>query len=148
MITGVGASSGTPLSSLILPPLPATQQTTGPRATGSALEVDAGNAASQSGAVQPAVAPRPAESASLVDANGMTPFDRDQAHISGPAKLLSQLQQLQSQDPSRFRELALEVSHLLGEAAQQVTGSQSLLLSSLSEKFRTAANIGSLAGLV
>ena len=69
------------------------------------------------------------------------------ATISGPGQLLSDLQQLQTQDPTQFTQLVSQIASQLQTAAQQTQGQQSDFLSNLASKFQSVANGGSLSQL-
>ena len=71
----------------------------------------------------------------------------DTATISGPGKLFSELQQLQSSDPAKFKAVVSDIASKLQAAAQQSTGPQADVLSFLASKFQTAASTGDLSGL-
>jgi hypothetical protein len=90
-----------------------------------------GNAPGASGAVQQAVS-----------------TSGDSAHISGPGQLLGQLQQLQAQDPTKFKQLVSDIASQLQAAAQQTTGIQANFLSELAGKFQTAATTGNVSSLL
>ena len=70
------------------------------------------------------------------------------ATISGPGQLLSNLQQLQAQDPARFQQVTSQIATQLQTAAQQTQGPQSNFLSTLSSKFQNISSGGSLSQLV
>ena len=67
--------------------------------------------------------------------------------ISGPGQLLSDLQQLQSQNPTSFTQVVSQIASNLQTASQQNQGSQSSLLSSLASVFQSIAGGGSLSQL-
>ena len=58
-----------------------------------------------------------------------------------------QLQQLQSQNPTQFKQLVSNIANQLQAASQQATGNQATFLSNLASKFQTAAQTGNLASL-
>jgi hypothetical protein len=66
------------------------------------------------------------------------------ATISGPGQLLSNLQQLQAQDPTKFQQVVAQIANQLQSAAQQIQGPQSDFLSNLGAKFQSVSNGGSL----
>jgi hypothetical protein len=70
------------------------------------------------------------------------------ASISGPGQLLSNLQQLQAQNPTKFKQLANQIANQLHVAAQQQgqTG-QGQFLANLASKFQIVASTGSLSAL-
>lgn len=80
-------------------------------------------------------------------AGGVQSVGGDSAKISGPGQLLSQLQQLQSQDPTKFTQVVSDIATQLQNAAQQATGPQSDFLSNLANRFQTTANTGDLSAL-
>jgi hypothetical protein len=69
------------------------------------------------------------------------------ATISGPGQLLSDLQQLQAQDPTKFTQVVSDITSQLQAASQQAQGPQSNFLSNLSARFQSVASGGSLAQL-
>jgi len=82
---------------------------------------------------------------SRIDASGNCTSSRvGSADVSQTAQLLSQLQQLQQSDPTKFKNVAQDIANQLGAAAQQVGGAQGQALSSLSTDFQQAAQTGSL----
>jgi HSP90 family molecular chaperone len=72
---------------------------------------------------------------------------QDSATVSGPGQFFSQLQQLQSQDPTEFKQIASTIASQLQTAASQTTGNQSQFLSTLATNFNTAATTGNLTSL-
>ncbi len=72
----------------------------------------------------------------------------DSTTVSKVGQLYSELQQLQTQDPSKFQQVTAQIASQLHAASQQVTGSESHFLSNLSDKFQTASTTGSLASLL
>ncbi|MBN9118979.1 MAG: hypothetical protein J0I06_07435 [Planctomycetes bacterium] len=71
----------------------------------------------------------------------------DSARISGPGQLFSQLQQLQSQDPTKFKQVTADIATQLQTAAQQATGHQATFLTNLADKFQTASTTGDVSAL-
>jgi hypothetical protein len=71
----------------------------------------------------------------------------DSANISGPGKLLSQLQHLQAQNPAKFQQVVSDIANKLQTIASEATGSQGQSLSDLASKFQAAANSGDLSGV-
>jgi len=66
-------------------------------------------------------------------------------HISGPGQLFSQLQQLATQDPDKFKEVAQKISDQLSAAAENSEGRASNLAEKLAERFEQAAESGDLS---
>jgi hypothetical protein len=66
----------------------------------------------------------------------------DSAHISGPAQLFGELQQLQSQNPAQFKQVVSDIATQLQNAAKQTTGQQADFLTNLADKFQTASTTG------
>jgi hypothetical protein len=66
-------------------------------------------------------------------------------HISGPGQLFSQLQQLATQDPDKFKEVAQKISDQLSAAAEKSEGRASNLAEKLAERFEQAAESGDLS---
>lgn len=78
----------------------------------------------------------------------------DKADISGPGKLFSELKQLASQDPAKFKQVAADIAAKLKEAAGSdasgtaaAGGVANSFLSNLAAKFDTAAQTGDVSGL-
>jgi hypothetical protein len=71
----------------------------------------------------------------------------DSAQISGPGKLFAELQQLQSQNPTKFTQVVSDIATQLQTAAQQATGNQANFLTNLADRFQTVANTGDLSSL-
>lgn len=67
--------------------------------------------------------------------------------ISPFAQLLSNLQQLQTQNPTSFTQVVSQIASQLQSAAQQATGNQSTVLSNLASQFQNVANTGDLSQL-
>ena len=67
--------------------------------------------------------------------------------ISGGAKLLKQLQDLQKSDPAEFKKVTADIAAQLQTAAQQEGGSQGAALTSLANKFSQASQTGDLSAL-
>jgi hypothetical protein len=59
--------------------------------------------------------------------------------ISRQGQLFSQLQQLQTQDPAKFKQVLTDVANQLTTAAQGATGKDQQFLSNLADKFTKAA---------
>jgi|GEM_PF-5728780 len=76
----------------------------------------------------------------------------DQANVSGPGKLFSELQQLASQDPTKFKQVASDIASKLKAAAgdsSSTTGSSgNSFLADLASKFETAAQTGDVSSLL
>lgn len=66
--------------------------------------------------------------------------------FSGPAKMFSQLQQLQRDNPADFQQLMSGIASQLQQAAKQATGSDQQFLTALADRFQQAAG-GDLAAL-
>jgi hypothetical protein len=69
------------------------------------------------------------------------------ASISAPGQLLSELQQLQAQDPTKFTQVVGQIASQLQTAAQQSQGGQADFLSNVAQQFQSVANGGSLTQL-
>jgi hypothetical protein len=74
-------------------------------------------------------------------------FAQSSANISGPGQLLSNLQQLQTQNPTQFQQLVSQIANQLQTAAQQAQGPLSSFLSNLSTNFQSVASGGNLSQL-
>ncbi|VTR93292.1 Uncharacterized protein OS=Desulfovibrio sp. U5L GN=DesU5LDRAFT_2834 PE=4 SV=1 [Gemmata massiliana] len=71
----------------------------------------------------------------------------DSARISGPGKLLGELQQLRSQDPTKFKEVTADIASQIRTAASQATGGAADFLNNLADRFQSASSTGSATGL-
>src|SRR5579872_917297 len=67
-------------------------------------------------------------------------------HISREAQFISNLQQLQQQEPAKFKQVLTDAANQLTAAAQSATGSDKQFLTNLADKFQKAAN-GDLSAL-
>ncbi len=67
------------------------------------------------------------------------------ASISGPGQLLSDLQQLQTQNPNAFQQVVSQIAGKLQTAAQQASGPSRTFLSNLAAQFQSVADGGSLS---
>src|ERR1700692_1322089 len=61
------------------------------------------------------------------------------ATIYGPGQLLSNLQQLETQNPAEFKQIVSQIASQLQTAAQQTQGPQSSFLTNLADKFGSVA---------
>ncbi len=68
------------------------------------------------------------------------------AKISKPAELLQKLQQLQQQDPTKFKEVALQLADGLQHAADQ-SGNSNGFAGRLASAFKAAADTGDLSSV-
>ena len=66
----------------------------------------------------------------------------DSTDISPFASMMAQLQQLQQNDPAKFKSVMADVASTLQTDAQNATGSQAVALSSLASQFKFAAQTG------
>jgi hypothetical protein len=84
----------------------------------------------------------------LTALTGSTSTGSSSATISGPGQLYSELQQLQSQNPTQFKQVVTEIASQLSQAASAdgSTG-QGNFLSTLAQKFQNVADGGSLSQL-
>jgi hypothetical protein len=100
------------------------------------------------GAQPPSATQPQSKTSSPVGPVGASPGGQTVATISGPGQLLANLEELQSQDPVRFRQVTTQIAAQLRTAAQQASpGANANLLSDLSIKFQNIANGGSLSQL-
>jgi hypothetical protein len=80
--------------------------------------------------------------------HGVGTIPRDSAQISGPGRLLSQLQQLQVQDPAKFKTVVANIASQLQVAAkQQGQTPEGQFLSQLANKYQAVATGGDLSQL-
>lgn len=84
----------------------------------------------------------------LTGGEGAGHRDADSASISGVGQLLSALQQLRSQSPTKFTQTVSQIASQLQDAAQQQgqTG-QGKALSNLAAQFQSAATSGDLSAI-
>lgn len=99
-----------------------------------------------SGVSAPATTATNPTGTSAIQLPGIT--NTDSAQISGPGQLFSQLQQLQSQDPTKLTQLLTTIAGQLQNAASQSTGNQANFLANLANNFQTAATTGNLSSLL
>ncbi len=71
----------------------------------------------------------------------------DSAQISGPGQLYGQLQQLQTQNPTQFKQVTGQIASQLETASTQSTGGQAGFLANLASQFQTAAQTGDATSL-
>ena len=72
----------------------------------------------------------------------------DGTKISSQAQFLSQLQQLQTNDPDKFKQVVTDIANKLGQAAQQLGKSgEGKFLADLAAKFQSVADTGDLSPL-
>jgi hypothetical protein len=82
------------------------------------------------------------------DVHGVGGASNDTAKISRQGQILSQLQQLQTQNPTNFKQVVSEIATQLQTAAQQQgQTAQGQFLAQLASKFQSIARGGSLAQL-
>jgi hypothetical protein len=70
-----------------------------------------------------------------------------QASISKPGELFGKLQQLEQQDPDKFKQIVGSIADNLRSAAQQAGGQGSSFLDKLADRFDQAAQTGDLSSL-
>jgi hypothetical protein len=71
----------------------------------------------------------------------------DSSAISSFATLMSELQQLQQNDPTKFKAVMADIASTLKTDAQNATGSQASALNNLAAKFDQAAQTGQMPNL-
>ena len=71
----------------------------------------------------------------------------DSSAISSFANLMSELQQLQQNDPTKFKAVMADIASTLKTDAQNATGSHASALNSLAAKFDQAAQTGQMPNL-
>jgi hypothetical protein len=81
----------------------------------------------------------PAASSSLTGGEAGGSASQSTASISGPGQLLSNLEQLQTQNPAKFQQVITQIVSQLQAAAQQTQGPTSNFLSHLASKFQATA---------
>jgi hypothetical protein len=84
---------------------------------------------------------------SLTGGEGGSSIASSSASVSSPGQLLSNLYELQTQNPTAFTQVVTQIANQLQAAAQQAQGPASPFLSSLAQKFQNIADGGSLAQL-
>jgi hypothetical protein len=71
----------------------------------------------------------------------------DSSNVSSFANLMSELQQLQQNDPTKFKAVMADIASTLKADAQNATGSQASALNNLAAKFDQAAQTGQMPNL-
>jgi len=71
----------------------------------------------------------------------------DSTDISPFASVMAQLQQLQQSDPTKFKSVMADIASTLQTDAQNATGAQAVVLSSLASKFSLSAQSGQMPDL-
>jgi hypothetical protein len=84
-------------------------------------------------------------STTTVTSSGSVPTDS--SAISSFANLMSELQQLQQNDPTKFKAVMADIASTLKTDAQNATGSQASALNNLAAKFDQAAQTGQMPNL-
>ena len=70
--------------------------------------------------------------------------DRAGAQVSQQGKFMSQLQQLQQQDPAKFKQFMANEATKLEDAASKTTGGEARKMTEMATKFQQAASSGDL----
>jgi hypothetical protein len=71
----------------------------------------------------------------------------DSSNVSSFANLMSELQQLQQSDPTKFKAVMADIASTLKTDAQNATGSQASALNNLAARFDQAAQTGQMPNL-
>ncbi|HUJ27507.1 MAG TPA: hypothetical protein VLW85_15890, partial [Myxococcales bacterium] len=80
-----------------------------------------------------------------MSASGATaPAPQDGAQLSPLAQAFSELRQLQSSDPEKFKQVTAAIADKLKEAASQASGPQAQALSKMADQFAQASQTGQL----
>jgi hypothetical protein len=88
-----------------------------------------------------------ANQASTTTATSSGSVPTDSSAISSFANLMSELQQLQQNDPTKFKAVMADIASTLKTDAQNATGSQASALNNLAAKFDQAAQTGQMPNL-
>ena len=88
-----------------------------------------------------------ANQASTATATSSGSVPTDSSAISSFANLMSELQQLQQNDPTKFKAVMADIASTLKTDAQNATGSQASALNNLAAKFDQAAQTGQMPNL-
>ena len=88
-----------------------------------------------------------ANQASTATATSSGSVPTDSSAISSFANLMSELQQLQHNDPTKFKAVMADIASTLKTDAQNATGSQASALNNLAAKFDQAAQTGQMPNL-
>jgi hypothetical protein len=83
----------------------------------------------------------------LAGSLGASGIAQTTAAISAPGQILSDLQQLQAQNPMKFQQVVGQITSQLQTASQKAQGAQRNILSNLAGQFQNIAAGGSLAQL-
>jgi len=73
--------------------------------------------------------------------------DASSSQVSGPAKWMSELQDLQKTDPDKFKQVTSEIADRLRQDASSATGQQATFLNKLADKFQQASQSGDMSSL-
>jgi hypothetical protein len=98
----------------------------------------------QATATQATAQVAPAQSAPVADATGA--FGADRTHLSKMGELMSKLQDLESSDPNKAKQVLSNIASALADKAS-ADGNADPQLQALSDKFAQAAQTGDLSGL-
>lgn len=88
-----------------------------------------------------------ANQASTTTATSSGSVPTDSSAISSFANLMSELQQLQQNDPTKFKAVMADIASTLKTDAQNATGSHASALNNLAAKFDQAAQTGQMPNL-
>ena len=88
-----------------------------------------------------------ANQASTTTATSSGSVPTDSSAISSFANLMSELQQLQQNDPTKFKAVMADIASTLKTDAQNATGSQASALNNLAAKFDQASQSGQMPNL-
>jgi hypothetical protein len=87
-------------------------------------------------------------SSNLTASNAALPASGDSAQFSQMGQMMGSLAQMQSTDPTQFKEIASKIStDLATQASSATSATQTSILNDLSAKFATAAETGSMSSL-
>ena len=76
------------------------------------------------------------------------PPTSDSSRVSGPAKLLSKLKELQKSDPAKFKEVMTKISDTLKEQAEKTDDAgEKKTLTDMAAKLESAGKTGDLSSL-
>jgi len=80
-------------------------------------------------------------------ASPLTCPDASSSQVSGPAKWMSELQDLAKSDPDKFKQVTSEIADKLRQEASSATGNQATFLGKLADKFEQASQSGDMSSL-
>ena len=88
-----------------------------------------------------------AQSNAANSSSSVSSSDATTSQLSGPARWMSELANLQKTDPDKFKQVTSEISDKLKQEASSATSQQATFLNNLADKFSQASQSGSMSSL-